>query len=162
MITGRLLCWAGIVPHINRIATEIRTALMLRLLRRYFGIAALLRPLFIFPQAARGSGGRWLENKTLTRIQMPKQGLAVTSVADPGTCGDRVGAGGGLIHRLGAGREGSRVLAPRVFFSDCTVPAPVFPWTLGIGRFVVRNVPCQLSHDKFLKKIDGGRFADPD
>src|SRR5258708_15904133 len=94
MITGRLLCWAGIVPHINRIATEIRTALMLRLLRRYFGIAALLRPLFIFPQAARGSGGRWLENKTLTRIQMPKQGLAVTSVADPGTCGDRAGAGG--------------------------------------------------------------------
>jgi hypothetical protein len=32
----------------------------------------------------------------------------------------------------------------------------------GIGWFVVRNVPCQLADDKFLKDIDGGRFANPD
>jgi len=33
---------------------------------------------------------------------------------------------------------------------------------LGAGWFVVRNIPCQLADDKFLKEIDGGKFANPD
>ena len=33
---------------------------------------------------------------------------------------------------------------------------------LGSGRFVVRNIRCQLPNEKFLKQIDGGRFANPD
>ncbi len=37
-----------------------------------------------------------------------------------------------------------------------------YPRDLGIGRFRVRNIPCQLADDKFLKDIDGGRFANPD
>src|SRR5260370_12991969 len=44
-IVGCLLCWANIGPDISRIATEIRTALMLRLLQPYYGIAASVRPL---------------------------------------------------------------------------------------------------------------------
>jgi hypothetical protein len=81
--------------------------------------------LFIFPQATRRNGGRWLENKTLTRIQMPKQGLAVTSIADPCTRGDRVGAGGDLIHGLGAcsGRPGFQ--SPG-FLSQMAVPGHWF------------------------------------
>src|SRR4029077_954183 len=41
---GSLLCWADTGPAISKIATEIRIALMLRLLG-LFGIVALLRPL---------------------------------------------------------------------------------------------------------------------
>src|SRR5260370_3930312 len=44
-IVGCLLCWANIGPDISKIATEIRTALMLRLLQPYYGIAASVRPL---------------------------------------------------------------------------------------------------------------------
>src|SRR5437588_8468935 len=44
-MVGCLLCCANIDPDISRIATEIRIALMLRLLQPYYGIAALLRPL---------------------------------------------------------------------------------------------------------------------
>src|SRR6266576_4361456 len=44
-IVGCLLCCANIGPDISRIATEIRIALILRLLQPYYGIASLLRPL---------------------------------------------------------------------------------------------------------------------
>src|SRR5260370_38532547 len=44
-IVGCLLCWANIGPDISKIATEIRIALMLRLLQPYYGIAASVRPL---------------------------------------------------------------------------------------------------------------------
>src|SRR5882724_3079169 len=102
-IVARLLCWAGIGPHINRIATEIRTALMLRLLRRCLGIAALLRLLFTFPKAARVSEDRWPENKTLTRIRMPKHGLAFTPIADCDSCRCRGLGGWDFLHRTGGG-----------------------------------------------------------
>src|ERR1700736_2737012 len=45
IIVGCLLCWASIGPGISKIATEIRIALMLRLLQPYYGIAASVRPL---------------------------------------------------------------------------------------------------------------------
>src|SRR6266446_3973143 len=45
-IVGSLLSWASIAPHINKIATEVRIALMLLLLQHYYGIAALVRPSF--------------------------------------------------------------------------------------------------------------------
>src|SRR2546429_9794949 len=45
-IVGTLLSWASIAPDINKIATEVRIALMLLLLQPYYGIAALVRPLF--------------------------------------------------------------------------------------------------------------------
>jgi hypothetical protein len=41
---GCLLCCAGIGPDINRIATEIRIALMLRLLETDDGIAGVVDP----------------------------------------------------------------------------------------------------------------------
>src|SRR5260370_35805293 len=82
-IAGRLLCWTDNGPHISRIATAIRTALILRLLRRYFGIAAaLLRQLFTYTDA-RVSRGSWPENTTLTPIRTPNRGLASDRVASP-------------------------------------------------------------------------------
>jgi hypothetical protein len=40
-IVACLLCWASRGPHTRKIATEIRIALMLRLLETYYGITAL-------------------------------------------------------------------------------------------------------------------------
>src|SRR6267143_3524801 len=45
-IVGSLLSWASIAPDINKIATEVRIALMLLLLQPYYGLAALVRHLF--------------------------------------------------------------------------------------------------------------------
>src|SRR5882757_2447438 len=42
-IVGCRRCWAGIGPDITKIATEIRIALMLRLLHHYYGFAGLVR-----------------------------------------------------------------------------------------------------------------------
>lgn len=48
----------------------------------------------------------------------------------------------------------------------CRGPVPVARkdqhGALRRGRFVVRSIRCQLPDEKFLKKIDGGGFANPD
>src|SRR5260370_27104725 len=94
-IVGCLLCCAGIGPHISKIATEIRIALMLRLLQPYYGIAVSVRPLVKQShKRPRSASAGWPGGKTLTRIPVPHHRLAFTAIADPGSCRDRVGEGG--------------------------------------------------------------------
>jgi hypothetical protein len=59
---GCLLCWAGIVPDINKIATEIRITLMLRLLQPSYGIATFVFPLFKQFHKRAGLASALLEN----------------------------------------------------------------------------------------------------
>src|ERR1700730_13268895 len=77
-IVGCLLCWASIGPDVSKIATEIRIALMLRLLQPYYGIAASVRPLIKYFHKRPWLAGRVAGNKTLTRIRMPNHRLAFT------------------------------------------------------------------------------------
>src|SRR5260370_15891847 len=64
-IAGCLLFWASTGPDISKIATEIRIALMLRLLHHY-GVAALVR--WWIKQSHQRCG--WPGGKTLTRIRV--------------------------------------------------------------------------------------------
>src|SRR5260370_26401216 len=76
------LCWAGIGPDINKIATEIRIALILRLLQPHYGITALVRPLIKQSQKRpRSASAGCTGGTTLTRMQVPHHRLALTRPA---------------------------------------------------------------------------------
>src|SRR5712692_3351641 len=61
---GCLLCWATTGPDISKIATEIRIALMLRLLQPYYGVAPSVRPLF--KQSHQRPGLAWARRRDVS------------------------------------------------------------------------------------------------